>query len=138
MSAAKKRLVGVLEFMKGEVDDAFNAYHEGTQNAVQSKLRLWASLQDSLQRLSEKAFVNVAWLRIEVPHTTASRAEVMKIIGNEVMTIRYVGPREDDCPAVIYATAKAKRVLEVVIWIAKLKTLGYEVRDWSYGCSRGG
>lgn len=138
MISRRKRLVGALEFLKGAVDDAFNAYHEGTQNAVQSKLRLWADVQDTLQRLEEKAFANVGWLRVEVPHNGAAAKLLTKALGERVLALRYVGPRDAGAPAVVYVTIHATSAHDVARAVEAALARGFPVRDWSFGCQRGG
>lgn len=138
LSARRKRLVGALEYMKGSVDDAFNAYHEGTQNAVQSKLRLWSDLADVLQRLDTLAFAEIGWLRVELPHDGAAAGVLTKLLGDALLAIRYVGPRDPDAPAVAYITVRAKTAHDVTRFVDAVLARGFPVRDWSYGCQQGG
>jgi hypothetical protein len=138
LGARRKRLVGALEYMRGSVDDAFNAYHEGTQNAVQSKLRLWADLADVLQRLDEKAFAEVGWLRVELPHDGATAGVLTKLLGDALLTVRYVGPREGGAPAVAYVTVRAGSAHDVARLVEAVLARGFPVRDWSFGCQQGG
>lgn len=126
--------IRAVEHLKGWVSEVIDKYHNTDVNPAQVKLLIWNELESTIFELKPKHFKNVLWLRVAVKEDEPKI--LFDCINKEILSSRYLGPREEGDSGVFYITVLVLNIKDAVETVDSLIKEGYNVRDWSYGANR--